>query len=280
MRYIWDMYHPYASAMSPMTRAVFRLVSHYMRGWDYAAAARVDHFVSNSRFVAGRIRKFYRRPSTVIHPPVDVQSAWINDKQLDYYLSVGRLVQYKRVDLAVQACSQLGRHLRVIGDGPEYRELKRLAGPTVTFLGHVSDEEVRQNYAECRALLFPSEEDFGIAPVEANAFGRPVIAYAAGGVLETVVGLDSSHSSQEAPIPTGVFFHEQTVSSLVSSILNFESRAGEFSPHEMRDHAMHFDTSVFLERFAKLTLRALTSTSAPKALDANESESTMEEEYA
>jgi glycosyltransferase involved in cell wall biosynthesis len=246
MRYIWDMYHQYASEMSPVVRAVFSMTAHYLRNFDYRAAARVDHFISNSRFVSQRVQKYYRRESTVINPPVDVQSAEISPDYDDYYLSVGRLVSYKRVDLAVQACTKLKRPLRVIGDGPEYKSLKRIAGPMVEFLGNVSDSEVRANFARCRALLFPCEEDFGIVPVEANAFGRPVIAYGSGGALESVRGLQRRGNARDDA--TGLFFHEQTAEALADTMVQYERRANEFNPFNIRAHAMKFDTSIFEQR--------------------------------
>lgn len=171
MRYIWEMYPQYKRGMSPLTRVIFSLAAHYMRLWDYAAAGRVDYFVANSQFVASRIRKFYGRESRVIHPPVEATAGTINTAPGDYYLAVGRLVDYKRFDLAVRACTELGRRLRVIGDGPENKALRRMAGSTVEFLGRLSDSELRKNLAGCRALLFPGEEDFGIVPVEAQSFG-------------------------------------------------------------------------------------------------------------
>jgi glycosyltransferase involved in cell wall biosynthesis len=269
MRYIWDMYNQYLTEMSPAVRVFFSLGAPLMRMWDFTAAARVDHFVSNSQFVAARIRKYYRRESTLIYPPVDVQRAYLSNNHQDYYLSVGRLVPYKRFDLAIQVCTQLGRPLRVIGDGPEYKSLRRMAGPTVTFLGNIADQEVRDNYAECRALIFPCEEDFGIVPVEANAHGRPVIAYGVGGALETMRGLGAMGEGDEDAPPTGLFFKEQTTASLMQAILDFESRSQEFIPERLREHAMTFDTSVFKERFVKFTLQALSENSARRLARGN-----------
>jgi glycosyltransferase involved in cell wall biosynthesis len=258
MRYLWDMYYQYKANMSPLVRAVFGVTAHYLRGWDFMAAQRVDEFVTNSEFVRSRILKFYRRDSTVIYPPVDVQNVSPSNEHEDYYLSVGRLVSYKRVDLAVQACNQLDRRLRVIGTGPEYKKLKQLAGPTVEFLGHVSEEEVRSNYARCRALLFPPEEDFGITPVEANAWGRPVIAFGSGGALESVRGLGCAGENVK---PTAVFFGEQTSESLANAILTFEANEQRFDPLAIHQHAMKFDTSVFKQRLTDFIAEALASRS-------------------
>ncbi len=252
MRYIWDMYPQYVERMSWPTRAIFSPVAHYLRMWDYASAERVDDFVANSRFVATRVKKFYGRRSTVIHPPVDVERAKLSRTTDDYYLAGGRLVDYKRIDLAVEACSRLGRHLRVFGSGPEYRKLKKLAGPTVEFLGQLSDGELHEQYARCQALLFPGEEDFGIIPVEAQACGRPVVAYGSGGTLETVRGLDRSGASA-----TGVFFHEQSCGALGEAILKFESHREAFVPTRIRAHALQFDRAVFQQRFMEHVSRVL-----------------------
>jgi len=246
MRYIWDMYHQYRAkpGMGGVARLVFSLSAHYMRLWDYAAAARVDYFVANSQNVAGRIGKHYRRRATVISPPVDVGAGYISPEVDDYYLTVGQLVDYKRVDLAIEACNRLRRPLRIIGEGEEFERLRTLAGPTVKFLGHLPDQELRENYARCRALLFPGEEDFGIVPVEAQSFGRPVIAFGRGGALETVVG--GSPSDPGAPeASTGVFFAEQSADSLAGAIRLFESNESRFSPAFIQRHAERFGVSRF-----------------------------------
>lgn len=259
MRYIWDMFPQYSSQMGALVRRIFNLSAHYMRMWDYAAAGRVDEFISNSQFVSNRIQKFYRRSSTVIYPPVDVQKFRVSESPKDYYLVVGRMVGYKRMDLAVRACTMLSKPLRVIGDGPECKRLKMLAGPTVEFLGKLSDDEVREHYSECRALLFPSEEDFGIVPVEANAGGRPVIAYGRGGVLESIRGIWPDTTTQQLGSPSGVFFRQQTAESLADAILYYESIASEFIPAQIRAHAMQFDKLVFQKRFAGFVQHALSS---------------------
>ena len=220
-----------------------------MRLWDYAAAARVDYFVANSRNVAARIGKHYRRQATVIHPPVAVCTSYISAEVEDYYLVVGQLVDYKRVDLAIEACNRLRRPLRIIGEGEEYERLRSLAGPTIKFLGHLPDQELRENYARCRALLFPGEEDFGIVPVEAQSFGRPVIAFGRGGALETVVGgFPANPSALETS--TGVFFTEQSTDSLAAAIRFFESNESRFSPALIRGNAERFDVSRFKSELA------------------------------
>ena len=249
MRYIWQLYPRYLRGMNPLVKMIFTLTAHYMRMWDYASAARVDYFVANSEYIGSQIRKYYRRDSTVIYPPVDTTEGKIKRSTGDYYLTVGRLVDYKRVDLAVEACKQLGRPLRVIGSGPQLKELKKIAGQNVQFLGKVSDAELRENLANCKALLFPGEEDFGIVPVEAQSFGRPVIAYASGGILETVRNLEPEQSL--AGDATGVLFPEQTTESLVNAILEFEARETEFSPIAIREHSSQFDKEVFKYKIAE-----------------------------
>jgi glycosyltransferase involved in cell wall biosynthesis len=243
MRYLWDMQEQYKAAMNPIVRAVYTVASSWLRVWDLATASRVDYFVANSNFVASRIRKIYRRESHVIYPPVDVGSAKPQYEPGEFYLCVGRLVDYKRTELAVEVCSRLGRRLKVVGQGPQLQKLKNIAGPTVEFVGFQSDNELRDSYAHCRALLFPGEEDFGIVPVEAQSFGRPVIAYGSGGSLETVRGNWSGKDFMGNE--TGIFFAEQTVSSLEKAILHFESLERNFSPQAISAHASQFQTSRF-----------------------------------
>jgi glycosyltransferase involved in cell wall biosynthesis len=255
MRYIWDMYPHYKRTMPPLMGTIFSLVAHYMRLWDFASAGRVDYFVANSRFVASRIHKCYRRKSMVIYPPVETSAGSVQHPVGDYYLAVGRLVDYKRFDLAVSVCTKLGRRLRVIGGGPEYKALRKMAGPTVQFLGITSDDELRRNLASCRGLLFPGEEDFGIVPVEAHSFGRPVIAYASGGVLETVCGLFPGEILSRQS--TGVFFTEQTAWHLTDAILRFEVLESDFDPKTIREHSLQFDRMRFKTQFSEFVQGAL-----------------------
>jgi glycosyltransferase involved in cell wall biosynthesis len=246
MRYLWDMFHQYRESRSigPLSRALFSLSAHYVRMWDLAAASGVDYFVANSANVASRIRKHYRREAKVINPPVYVCDGRISDAVDDYYLVVSQLVDYKRVDLAIQACNRMCRPLRIVGDGEEYKRLRRLAGPTVKFLGYLPDTAVRANYARCRALLFPGEEDFGMVPVEAHSFGRPVVAYGRGGALETVDGFFASVPPRPE-VATGIFFGQQSVDSLVEAMRVFESVETRFSPTFIRAHVQRFDVSRF-----------------------------------
>ncbi len=242
MRYLWDFYHDYVHGreMRGISRLGFAALAHYMRLWDLAAAARVDHFVANSANVAARIRKHYRREATVVYPPVDMRDSYISNQIEDYYLAVGRLVDYKRFDLAIQACQRLHRSLRIVGDGPQMSRLRRIAGPRTQFLGAISDQQLRHQYAHCRALLFPGAEDFGIVPVEAQCFGRPVIAFGRGGAVETV-----AHVGENSSVPTGLLFGEQTVESLCAAILAFEAIESDFSPPAIARRAARFSTARF-----------------------------------
>lgn len=250
MRYAWDFYQDYKnrSGLGPLRRTAFALTTHYARLWDRAAADRVDFFAANSHNVALRIKKFYRRDAEVIYPPVDVSSASLSRNHGDYYLMVGQLVAYKRADLAIEACNRLGRPLRIVGNGEEYKRLSRLAGTCVTFMGGLTDDEVRRQYANCRALIFPGEEDFGIVPVEAQAFGKPVIAFGRGGVRETVIAAEPDSVPPE--LATGVFFHEPSPESLCDAILRFETLESRFQAEVVRSHALQFDSSVFLSAMA------------------------------
>jgi len=246
MRYLWDFYHGYRNGggMGAVSRPLFSLACHYLRMWDAASAQRVDYFVANSRNVATRIRKHYRRGSAIIHPPVNVQAGYVASRLDDYYLCAGQLVEYKRVDLAIAACKKLGRRLHIVGEGEEYQRLRRLAGPTIEFCGALSDEDLHKQYAHCRALLFPAEEDFGIVPVEAMSFGRPVVAYDRGGARETVNGF-YAESPAYAGNCSGVYFREQTAESLMEAMLALEGAENEFSPFLIKQSVERFDESLF-----------------------------------
>ncbi len=239
MRYVWDMYWDYLEGVSRPLRPLARRLLHYLRNWDFASAARVDHFLANSEHVARRVRKHYRREAEVIHPPVDTEAFGIANSIGDYYLLVGQLVSYKRADLAVRAFSEAGKKLVVIGEGEQMRMLERMAGPTIELMGRQPAEVIRDRYSRCKALVFPGEEDFGIVPVEAMASGRPVIAYGRGGALETVV--DGR---------TGLFFEEQTVESLLAAVERFEGVADTFDPVDIREHALGFEREVFKRKLS------------------------------
>jgi glycosyltransferase involved in cell wall biosynthesis len=264
MRYLWDFYHDYKNGKSfgAFSRPAFTLAAHYLRLWDAASASRVDHFVANSRNIASRIQKHYRRDSEVIYPPVRVDAGYISAKTEDYYLVAGQLVDYKRIDLAIAACNRLGRPLRIVGEGEQYRRLRKLAGPTIVFCGPLSDDALREEYARCRALIFPGEEDFGIVPVEALSFGRPVIAFGRGGVLETVNGLYPG-DALSAGISSGVFFSEQSTDSLIEAIAAFEKAESHFRPAFIRQQTERFSESRFkaqLGSFVREKLRKFQGT--------------------
>jgi len=229
--------------IAPIMRGMLR----NLRTWDVASAQRVDYFIANSHNVARRIRKYYRRDvSAVIYPPIQVekyQPAPLTEVG-SHFLVVSRLVGYKRIDLAVEACNALKAPLRIVGVGPEMAHLQRIAGPTIQFLGRLSDAAVAAEYAHCRALIFPGEEDFGLTPLECMASGRPVIAYGAGGALETV---------QEGK--TGIFFPEQTIGSLVKALAAIGGLS--FIQEALQAHAMAFDISVFQARMRQFVPNAL-----------------------
>ena len=253
MRYLWDGYQSYKAAMPAWTRLPFSIAAHYVRNWDYLAAQRVTRFVANSRYVAKRIDRYYGRESVVVYPPVDVQRGFISNSPSDYYLAAGRLVPYKRTDILVEACNRLGRKLRVLGSGPELNRLKRMAGPTIEFRSQVTTDELWDGYANCRALLFAADEDFGMVPVEAQSCGRPVIALGKGGSLETVRTTGPSRNLVgEKAAPTGIMFKDQTPEHLMRAILQFEACEKIFSPVAIQEHASHFNTANFVQGMSKL----------------------------
>lgn len=203
-----------------------------LRLWDQEASKRPDVILTNSLVVRKRLRKYYRRDAQVMHPPVDLSAFEISPFQDDYFLLVSRLESYKRVDVAIRAFNDLGLRLVIVGDGSLGSELRALAGPTIEFLGVVTDDLLRELYPRARALIFPGEEDFGLVPIEAQASGRPVIAYGAGGALETVTP------------ETGIFFSPQTPEALVAAVRRFEEC--EFNAETIRAHAMKYDKQHFM----------------------------------
>lgn len=238
MRYAWDGSQRYiAESGFPwvLRQTVIPYAMRRMRLWDRLSADRVDYFVANSAHVAKRIRKYYERESEVIHPPVYTERFYVSKNVEDYYLAVGRLIPYKRFDLLVAAFNELGLPLKIVGTGPEYARLRRMANDNVEFTGFVSDSELSDLYAECTAFVFPQEEDFGIAPVEAMASGRPVIAYGRGGGAETVVDGE-----------TGILFAEQSVECLVRAVESFNPK--KFSSRAIKNHAEQFNAARFRER--------------------------------
>ncbi len=239
MRYVWDMYHDYRERAGWFKRLLMPILTHYLRMWDVASAMRVSHFVANSAYVSRRIRRFYNRSATVIHPPVSIAKFELVPEKEDYYLLVGELVAYKRADLAIEAFSRSGRRLKIVGTGELYEESRARAPGNIEFLGKVESSALPGLYGRAKALIFPGIEDFGIVPVEALASGTPVIAFGKGGALETVV-----HGV------TGLIFPEQSLTSLDAAIADFEGGTYVFQPETLRNYAMQFDETIFKKNFA------------------------------
>jgi glycosyltransferase involved in cell wall biosynthesis len=237
MRYLWDLYPAYRNEWthSRIKRAIMTPLANYLRLWDYASAARVDDFVANSENVRRRILKTYRRESLVVPPPVAVETFYWKAPE-DYYLIVSELVAYKRLDAAIQAFAASGRKLRIVGDGPELKSLKNLATSHVEFCGRVSDSDLRELYARCRAFLMPGEEDFGITAIEALASGKPVIALGRGGATETIPIAD--------PLG-GSFYQDHSPDSLRQAIERWDRREHEVVPAALQAYAARFSEAEF-----------------------------------
>ena len=255
MRYIWELTDDYFSGnrISWLSRMIIPFFANYLRIWDVASSNRIDYFISNSKHVADRIRKYYRRESVVINPPVDTQLFQPSEKDDDFYLMVTAFAPYKRVDLAISAFNRLGLPLKIIGSGQEERRLKRLANKNIDFLGWQPDVVLLEYFAKCKAFIFPGEEDFGITPLEAQSAGSPVIAYGKGGVLETVIPFGCSEAgttqnSVQGQFPTGLFFYEQNEQSLIEAVRYYETISHAFKKEHIREHALKFDRSVFKSR--------------------------------
>lgn len=240
IRYAWDDSHKYIREFSMKKFAKFfvPIFMNYLRLWDREAAYRVDKFICNSQFVAQRIKKYYKQEAEVIYPPVNIKNFGVVEfveNEKPYFLMVGRLLPYKRFDMAIEAFNKLELPLKIIGSGPEMKKLKKMANWNIEFLGEKNNEELKKYYQECQALIFPQEEDFGIVALEAMACGRPVIAYKGGGALESVIGGK-----------TGMFFEEQTVESLVEAVKSFD--ASKFNSKIIYQHALKFDKENFKQK--------------------------------
>lgn len=260
MRYVWDQHDAYfGEDRISLVRSGMALCRRYLQDWDVRSADRVDHFIANSNNVAAKIQKLYRRDATTIYPPVDIEQFKISAAPKPYYLVVSALVPYKRIELAIAACQQLNEPLKIVGDGPLRQRLERLAGRKVEFLGWVNDQQLAKLYSDCKALLFPGEEDFGIVALEAQASGRPVIAYGKGGVLETVIGFNA-----DAQNATGIFFPEQTAASLITALRRFEQNPSSFDPARLRTHAGRFARARFKNEIAQFIAAKLHAQGAAK----------------
>ncbi len=242
MVYAWDLYQHYlhsAGLHRGVKGTAARLIMHYIRAWDAASAGRVDRYIANSDYMTRRIAKLYRRRSTVIYPPVDCDSFRLHPHKEDYYVVVSRLVPFKRIDLVVRAFNRMpDKRLVVIGDGPEMKKLRALAGTNVTFPGYRNQDVVYDYVKKARAFLFPSEEPFGIAAVEAQACGTPVIAYNRGASREILIDGE-----------TGLFFERQDVDAIAEAVHRFEKESHHFDPNRIRNNAMQFSIEAFREKF-------------------------------
>ncbi|MCX8042338.1 MAG: glycosyltransferase [Thermodesulfobacteriaceae bacterium] len=249
MRYVWDMYPVYFEKASIYVKILMKILRKYLQKWDLKSSKRVNHFIANSENVRKRIQRHYHREAKVIYPPVDTDFFVPSNsgvKSKSYYLIVSAFAPYKKIDLAIEAFNYLKYPLKIIGTGQEEKKLKKIAKKNIEFLGWVSKEELREHYQNCKALIFPGEEDFGIVAVEAQACGTPVIAYGRGGITETVIPI------QDRPdTPTGVFFYEQTPLALIEAVKKFETLEEKFDPYKIRKNAERFSKERFKIEFKK-----------------------------
>lgn len=238
VRYAWKFFDQYFGKEKGIKKAVISFFIERLKRWDLLSNKRVDRFVAISEYIRDRIKFYYDRESDVIYPPVDIPENNSAEGDDGYYLIVSAMVPYKKVDLAVRAFSKNKKRLVVIGNGPDLEEIKSYAGSNIEFHGWMNDVSLKRYFQRCSALVFPGEEDFGIVPVEAQAYGKPVLAYAAGGALETVNGLDRD-------APTGVFFNEQTEDAINLAVDKFESVKDKFDTERAKENAMKFSRERF-----------------------------------
>ncbi|WP_304541971.1 glycosyltransferase family 4 protein [Desulforamulus aquiferis] len=254
IRYAWDLQHQYLkeSGLSHGLKGwLARYILHKMRMWDVRTANGVDVFIANSEFISRRIWKVYRREAEIIYPPVAVEDFRLKEEKEDFYLTASRMVPYKKMDLIVEAFKQQpDKKLIVIGDGPDFKKIKEKSADNIILMGYQPFAVLEDYMQRAKAFIFAAEEDFGITPVEAQACGTPVIAYGRGGALETVKGLENTS-------PTGVFFHEQTVSELLSALKLFEKNQGRITPEACRENAIRFSSERFRNQFRQLVEREI-----------------------
>ncbi len=251
MRYAWDDCQKYTAdfGFPSFVKRLVPFVMNYIRLWDKLSSDRVDKFIANSNFVSKRIKKYYGKDSEVINPPVSVNNFSISDNQKDYFLMVGRLIAYKRHDIAIQAFNKLGLPLKIIGRGPEMKRLQKMAGPNIEFLGRVPDAELPKYYSECQAFVFPQEEDFGIVAIEAFASGRPIVAFRGGDIIEHM---------EEGKM--GVFFEKQTPEKIIEAVQKFKMMV--FEKNYIRTKSLPFDKEIFKGKIKEYVEREVENFSA------------------
>jgi glycosyltransferase involved in cell wall biosynthesis len=247
IRYAWDLQHQYlkeSNLTNGIKSILARKLLHKVRIWDVRTSLNVDYFIAISSFISKRIKKTYRRKSTVIYPPVNTDEFFPSDIANDYYVTCSRMVPYKKIDLIVETFSKNfpNKKLIVIGDGPDFKKIQSLAGNNVSLVGKASFEDLKFYLSSAKAFIFAAEEDFGISPLEAQSCGTPVIAYGKGGALETVIGIENEK-------PTGVFFKKQTIDSLTTAVNDFEKNIGIIEPHNCRENALKFNEERFQVAF-------------------------------
>lgn len=256
MRYAWDLQHQYLTESGlekELKGWLAKWMLHKMRLWDQRTGNGVDAFVANSKFIARRIWKIYRREAEVIYPPVNVNDFTMKETKEDYYLAASRMVPYKKAPLIVEAFNEMPeKKLIVIGDGPDFNRIKASAKKNITLLGYQPSTVLRDHMQNAKAFVFAAEEDFGITPLEAQACGTPVIAYGRGGVRETVQGLESER-------PTGVFFEEQSVEAILGAVTRFETEGKRITPLACRENAQRFSPERFRKEFSEFVKECLTA---------------------
>lgn len=252
MRYAWDLYHQYIkeSKLDTGIKGFFaKYVLHRIRQWDIISTNRVDHFISNSNYIGKRIKKVYNRDSVTIYPNVAVQDFEVNLEREEFYFTCSRMVPYKKIDLIVEAFNQMpGKKLIVMGDGPDFKKIQKLAGQNITLMGYQPFEVLKNYMSKAKAFVFAAEEDFGMLPVEAQACGTPVIAYGKGGVLESVI-----------ENKTGVYFPEQNSTSIINAIKLFENQIDNFDPKEIAAHAAGFSSQRFRNEIVSFLSQVMTN---------------------